>query len=201
MMQQPTVAPVRVFPSEELLRAAAVAAARFACNGSAGRVLGDPVFNTVTEGRAQWKGYSACGDLAHYVLRELGFRDEHVLNRSDDGGQVPWRTGVNLSRIVYSSSPAFVWAKPKLRPKPGDILYMAPAEHVCVLEALDEGAASIATFDYGQFNYTLGKPSGKRCVRAFAASEKSLRVGARVLRGWLDIAKLPGLLPPPTALV
>lgn len=200
-MEQSSTAAPRSFPDEETLRIAAVAAARFACNGSAGRVLGDPVFNAVTEGRAKWKGYSACGDLAHYVLRELGFRDEHILNRSDDGGQVPWRMGVNLSRIVYSLTPAFVWARPALRPKPGDILYMAPPEHVCVLEALDEGAASVATFDYGQFNYALGKPSGKRCVRAFAAGENSLRVGARVLRGWLDISKLPGLLPPPTALV
>ncbi|MCC6644846.1 MAG: hypothetical protein IT374_04655, partial [Polyangiaceae bacterium] len=57
--------PARRFVDEATLRAAAVEAARFACNGAAGRVLGDPVFELVTEGRNRWKGYSACGDLAH----------------------------------------------------------------------------------------------------------------------------------------
>ena len=193
--------PKRRFLNEDELRAAAVAAARFACNGAAGRLLGDPVFDLVTEGRAKWKQYSACGDLIHYVLKQIGFNDEHILNRDDDGGTVPWKVGVNISRIVYSSGPAFIWARLALRPKPGDILYLAPPEHVCVLESIDEAAATIATFDYGQFNYAVGKPSGKRTVHAFAARDKSLRVGARVLRGWLDISKLPGLLLPPSATV
>ena len=193
--------PVRRFSSEYELRAAAVTAANFACNGDAGRVLGDPVFDSVTEGRATWKQYSACGDLAQYVLKEVGVRDEHIVNRNDDGGTVPWKIGANLSDIVYRTGNAFIWAKPELRPKPGDILYLAAPEHVCVLEAINEDAATIATFDYGQFNYAVGKPSGKRCVHAFAARVGGLRVGARVLRGWLDISKLPGLLPSPTAIV
>jgi hypothetical protein len=137
-MASPTVVPQRRFLDEATLRAAAVDAARFACNGAAGRVLGDPVFELVTEGRNRWKGYSACGDLAHYVLRELGYRDERVLNRDDDGGEVPWKVGANLSRLVFGTGDAFVWAKGTRRPKPGDILYVAPPEHVCVLEELDE---------------------------------------------------------------
>jgi hypothetical protein len=190
------VCPPRRVSSEGELRARAVDVARFACNGDAGRVLGDPVFDAVTEGRARWKQYSACGDLAHYVLKELGFRDERIVNRDDDGGSLHWTTGANLSRLVYSSGDAFVWAKPALRPRPGDILYVAPPEHVCVLELMAEDAGAIATFDYGQFDYALGKPAGKRCVRTFALVEgKTLRVGSRVLRGWLDISKLPGLLP------
>ena len=43
--------------SEPTLRAAAVEIARFACNGSVGRVQGDPLFDAVTEGRSKWKGY------------------------------------------------------------------------------------------------------------------------------------------------
>lgn len=70
-MEQPSVAPLRSFLDEDTLRATALEIARFACNGAAGRVQGDPVFNAVTEGRGKWKGYSACGDLAHYLLREL----------------------------------------------------------------------------------------------------------------------------------
>ena len=77
--------PARTYPSEDALRAEAVRIACHACDGGKGRVFGEPVFDAVTEGRQKWKGYAACGDLPHYVLRELGFRDEHILNREDDG--------------------------------------------------------------------------------------------------------------------
>jgi len=186
--------PARRFVDEATLRAAAVEAARFACNGAAGRVLGDPVFEVVTERRNRWKGYSACGDLAHYVLRELGFRDERVLNRDDDGGRAPWQSGTNLSRLIFATGDAFVWAKRDLRPRPGDILYLAPPEHVCVLERLDEEHGRIATFDYGLWDNTLNKPAGRAREASFGVGTTALRVGARVLRGWLDLARLPGLL-------
>ncbi len=186
--------PARRFVDEATLRGAAVEAARFACNGAAGRVLGDPVFDLVTEGRSRWKGYSACGDLAHYVLRELGVRDERVVNRDDDGGHVAWKVGANLSRLVFATGDAFVWAKRDLRPKPGDILYLAPPEHVCVLERLDEEHGRIATFDYGLWDSTANKPAGRARATSFAVGATALRVGARVLRGWLDLARLPGLL-------
>jgi hypothetical protein len=184
------------FASETKLRRAAVETARFACNGEAGRVLGDPVFEIVTEGRNHWRGYSACGDLAHYVLRELGYRDEAVLNRNDDGGTVPWRIGKNLARLVFASGKAFIWARNDRRPEPGDILYVAPPEHVAVLESIDEAAGKIATFDYGQWDSKAQKPLGIRKVSRFAVKNGSLHVGSRVLRGWLDIARLPGLLTP-----
>lgn len=182
------------FANEGELRSAAVALARHACNGDDGRVLGDPVFDEVTEGRARWPGYSACGDLAHFVLSRLGFRDERVVNRNDDGGTVPWRVGANLSRLVYRAGGAFVWARPGLRPKPGDILYVAAPEHVCVLEAIDDVAAMIATFDYGQWDAKRGKPAGRRCVRPLTRANGVLRVGSRSLRGWLDISRLPGMV-------
>jgi hypothetical protein len=193
-MTQPEVAPGARFLDEPTLRAAAVEIARFACNGSVGRVQGDPVFDAVTEGRDKWKGYSACGDLAHYVLRELGYRDERVLNRNDDGGRVPWQSGTNLSRLVFGAGAAFVWARGELRPRPGDILYLAPPEHVCVLERLDEASGTIATFDYGQWDHATNKPAGRGRTSPFAATPSVLRIGARVLRGWLDLARLPGLL-------
>jgi hypothetical protein len=191
-MEQSPVAPLRRFLEEDTLRAAAVEAARFACNGTAGRVLGDPVFELVTEGRNHGKGYSACGALAHHVLRELGCRDERVLNR--DGDSMPWRTGGNLSRLVFGSGDAFVWARGARRPKPGDVLYLAPPEHVCILEHLDEERGRIVTFDYGLWDDATNKPAGRARESTFAASEGWLRVGARVLRGWLDVARLPGLL-------
>jgi hypothetical protein len=135
--------------------------------------------------------------LAQYLLAQLGVADESLVNRDSDGGCEAWRTGKNLSRIVYQSGSAFVWTKPNLQPKPGDILYVAMPEHVCVLEHLDEPARTLSVFEYGQWDSKTNKPSGKRSVLKFGVSAKELKVGQRVLRGWLDIARIPGLLHPP----
>ena len=190
--------PARTYPSEDALRAEAVRIARYACDGDKGRVFGDPVFDAVTEGRQKWKGYSACGDLPHYVLRELGFRDERILNREDDGGVLPWKIGANLSRIVFNPLGAFVWASGDKRPKPGDVLYMSKSEHVAVLEELDERAGCIATYDYGQWDYQAVKAAGKRKVNPFTVEGRALKIGKRTLHGWLDLARLPGLIVPAT---
>jgi hypothetical protein len=104
--------------------------------------------------------------------------------------------GVNLSRVVYQSGKAFVWAKLGVLPKPGDVLYVSSPEHVCVLESLDEQAGTIAVLEYGQWDSKAQKPSGKRRVTKFAADSKNMKVGNRYLRGWLDIARIPGLLQP-----
>lgn len=190
--------PARTYPTEDALRAEAVRIARHACDGDKGRLFEDPVFEAVTEGRQKWKGYSACGDLCQYVLRELGLRDERILNRDDDAGVVPWQIGKNLSKLVLGSGPAFVWAYGARRPKPGDILYMSKSEHVAVLEALDEGAGRITTFDYGLWDPATGKAAGKLRTNAFAAKGSSLMIGTRTLHGWLDLARLPGLIVPAT---
>ena len=52
----------------------------------------------------------------------------------------------------------------------------------------------IATFDYGLWDSTVNMPAGRARETSFAVVGSSLRVGARVLRGWLDLARLPGLL-------
>ncbi len=186
--------PTRTYPSEEVLRVEAVRIARYACNGDQGRIFGDPVFEQVTEGRQKWKGYSACGDLAQYVLKELGFRDERIVNREDDGGVLPWAMGKNLSKIVFNPLGAFVWARGSARPRPGDILYMSKPEHVAVLDELKEEQSSIVTCDYGQFDAAAGKPSGGRRTSTFTARGRTLMIGKRTLHGWLDLAKLPGLI-------
>ncbi|HMA93589.1 MAG TPA: hypothetical protein VKP30_12930 [Polyangiaceae bacterium] len=193
--------PSRQYTNEDALRTAAVEIARFACDGDNGRALGDPVFEAVTEGRAKFKGYSACGDLAQYTLAELGVTDETLINRDTDGGTEAWKMGKNLSRIVYQSGSAFVWAKVDLRPKPGDILYVAVPEHVCVLEKLEDDAGTISVFEYGQWDAKRQKPSGKRTVTKFSVGAKNLKVGNRTLRGWLDIVRIPGLLQSPRASV
>jgi hypothetical protein len=182
------------FPDEDTLRETALALADEACNGDDGRLLGDPVFHDVTEGRARWPGYFSCGDLPHWMLAQMGFQNEKIVNRNDDGGVVPWKVGANLSRLVFGTGKAFVWARKDLRPKPGDVLYVLPPEHVCVLESIDEKAGTITTFDYGQWDAKKGKPKGSRRVSTFRSSGSQLLVGKRVLRGWLDLSRLPGIL-------
>lgn len=188
--------PTGPFATEDELRQAALAIARYACNGDEGRVLGDPVFEEVTEKRNHWPKYSACGDMPQFMLMRLGLRDERILNRSDDGGTQLWSIGQNLSKLVFRTGKSFVWTSITKRPKPGDVLYVAMPEHVCVLEKLDEKAGTIATFDYGLFDAKKGKPAGRRCVSRFRVQGKQLLVGNRILRGWLDIARIPGLLAP-----
>ncbi len=182
------------FPSEDALRARAVELATEAVCGDAGCVRGDPIFEEVTEGRYRWPGYSGCGDLPHWMLDRLGFDDEKIVNRDDDHGVVPWRVCVNLSRLVYRTGSVFVWAKGARRPKPGDILYELPPEHVAVLESLDEASGKITVLEYGQFDRKRGKPSAHRATGTFRSRYGQLYVGARVLRGWVDIARLRGLI-------
>jgi len=129
-------------------------------------------------------------------LGELGVRDERIVNRDDDEGVVPWQIGKNLSKIVFGSGSAFVWAYGLRRPKPGDILYVSRPEHVCVLEELDEAAGRIVTFDYGQWDYRKVKAAGKRITRPFAVEGRKFKVGKRTLHGWLDLSRLPGLVVP-----
>lgn len=149
----------------ELLRAVMIANARFACNGATGRNQGDPIFEEVVEGRQRWPGYSSCADLVHWCLRRAGFRDERVLNREDDDGSLPWRMGVNISRLVYATGSAFSWWKPG-RPfdlEPGDMALIGEngQEHVFIAAAVT--ADNVISYDYGQwFN---GKHGGRQVTR------------------------------------
>jgi hypothetical protein len=128
------------------------------------------------------------------VLRELGHRDERVVNRDGDGDRMPWRAGGKLSHLVFWIGRRIRLGEGRARPKPGDVLYLAPPEHACILEHLDEERGRVATFDDGLWDDATNKPAGRARESTFAAIEGWLRVGARVLRGWLDVARRPGLL-------
>lgn len=147
-----TVAPAPVL-DEPLVRRVMVANARFACNDATGRNRGDPVFDEVVEGRQKWSGYSGCADLIHWALRRAGFRDEAILNREDDDGTVPWRMGVNISRLVYATGHAFEWAQPgePHRLKPGDMAFMGEGSqaHVCIVD--EASGDQMTSYDYGLF--------------------------------------------------
>ena len=177
------------------LRAAALNLAAFAVNGDTGRNTGDPVFEWVTEGRqskdeklraqgVKEAPYSSCADLAHWMLMCLGCRDEKVINRSGDGGTVPWKMIVNVSRLV--GSPWYVVAKPGQFPEPGDITHVANdpgSDHIAVLEDVDLVNGVAHTFDYGQ-------PYGRHCTRHVSVFSSYYVLGNRRLRGWIDLSKV-----------
>ncbi len=156
--------------SEELARKAMVSLCAHAVGDSGQRIEGDPVFERVTEGRTKnAPTYSACGDLPHWAWRCLGVRNEKIVNRSDDGGAIPWAMGVNISRIVYSTGSAFVPTTELTAFKQagwlgGDTLFVTSPEHVMVAAQevrLAVGSVVVASFyEYGQFDKKLGKRSG-----------------------------------------
>lgn len=182
-----------------VLRAAAVALARFAVNAPTGRTVGDPVHEWVTEGRrkqyedalaagAEWAvkmaphgGYSSCGDEAQWLLMCLGVRDERYVNRSGDGGVHPWVSGVNIARLC--ALPAYVKASAGQAPRPGDITHVTNADHVAVSESFRPDLGSASSCDYGQ-------PHAAYRERAVVQRGATWIVGGRVLAGWVDIELL-----------
>lgn len=194
--------------SVKKLADASVAIAKYLVNGYEGRGLGDPVFEWVTEGRRkQWQaafdrgdewavklakvgGYSACGDMCAAVLWLLGVRDESIVNRSSDGGKVPWVVGQNLGKLrynkVFENYDASYRGHTFTR---GDVIYLTTgADHVCVA---GDGDAVVTTYDYGQWK---SKPDGivLACAndRPVGASGRSIVLSGRVLVGWLPLMGL-----------
>lgn len=181
-------------------RRVAVALARWAAVDDQGRPrgLGDPVHEAVTEGRRmqyekalaagqEWAkklpGYFSCGDLAHWLLARLGVRDERLVNRSDDGGVIPWRAAENLFRI--QRHPAFVAAGGGKVPQPGDILHLLQhGGHVDVLLEWDLVRYVAVVAAYGQ-------PYGAQRTRSILPTKSGgwLLDGAP-LTGWLDLDAL-----------
>jgi hypothetical protein len=112
-------------------RKRAVAWLEYAC-------LGNPALDSVRhleikEGRTG-KGYSSCGDLAHWMLFRLGVRSPWI-NRKEHRG---WACGMNVSRLVAHAVP---YTGQRL--EGGDIIVIAndwPAGHdahvVCIVDTL-----------------------------------------------------------------
>ncbi len=195
----------------EAIRHAAVAIAIYACDGFAGRVVGDKVFEYVTEKRQSQNirarkhnpniyPYLSCGDLAHYMLFAIGCRDEKLVNRDTDGGDIPWRVGVNISRL--SGHPAFVAASKTFSAKPGDILCAVSdkpgSEHASILVSADVEDEIITTCDYGQKIKQTSRPDGemvdggiqKRLPLVFKNGRWCIGL-SKYLLGYLDISKVP----------
>ena len=181
---------VHLADSDMVLRAC-VALAQYATMATE-RTLGDPVFDFVTEGRAVWPKYSACGDLGQFVAWAIGCRDPKVVNRDHGMGDNHWDMGMNLSKLIYGTGKLFTWAKPGILPVPGCLLYVSMSEHVCVLEKWDAKTKQAITHDFGMWNYVSNHPAGKRTVHSVTQrADGKWRIGPRTLQGWLDFSKLP----------
>ena len=172
-----------------------------------GLCVGDELFEEVTEGRAHWAKYSACGDLASWLLFMLGVRDEKLVNRTNDGGRVPWRMGKNISSLVYASGKAWTnYARAKTAratdpfvsviPRLGDIVYVGEVaatgkvsrEHVCVMRST--AGNRVKTYDYGQVSPVTGLPAGFLRESAWLSTANTLMIGDRRVLGWVDLERL-----------
>jgi hypothetical protein len=109
----------------------------------------------------------------------LGCRDERLVNRGTDGGELPWQVGANISRLV--GHPAYRGAPTRpgdgRAPGLGDVLHVVGPDHVSVLLTTGE---RWATADYGQ-------PYGMQRDCPIAWRVDGLWVRGRRLAGWLDL--------------
>lgn len=172
----------------------ALALAAYAVNDGQGRDAGDEVHELVTEGRTlaneqrRARGspevpYSSCTDLATWVLASMGCVDESLINRSDDGGRIPWQIGASLPRLVRA--PSYQQAAAGGTPAAGDILFLADrGGHVAVLRVWDELAGLVTTDDYGQ-------PYGRRRHRTLMRQGGVWTLDGRPLGGWIDLDAVP----------
>ena len=177
----------------------ACALALYAVNGDAGRGVGDPVHEEVTEGRRRqyetalkagqaWAltlqrtggGYHSCGDLAAWVLYRLGCRDERLVNRTDDGGIRAWQPGRNVAAI--NGSRYYTKAGRGAVPDRGDILFLLKnGGHLAVLIEWDDAGGTVTSADYGQ-------PYGRKRVRKLRQDGRGgWTLDGSALDGWLDL--------------
>jgi len=111
----------------------------------------DPRYQQVTEGRDKpTKGYSSCGDLAHWLYFRLGFRLPWV-NRAEHLG---WRLRRNVSALCWPPAPARDHA-PDDKFEAGDVFILwgrhdtRDAHVVCAVDHIPEQRV-LLTAEYGQ---------------------------------------------------
>lgn len=157
-----------------------------------GGSVGDPLFEEVTQGRADAKGYSACGDLINFVLYRIGCRDPGIVNRAESQDGLKWHITENLGRPVSGAKRVGAWVpyKKGLLPRPGDLYLIGqwPDEIQHMGVVLRAGPSSWLTADYGGVN-ELGQQSSGIGERAFDGT----RLGKlrRRVQGWIDIDLIP----------
>jgi hypothetical protein len=150
----------------------------------------DTIFSYVTQGRQRFKGYSSCGDLAHFVLYAMGCTDKRILNRTDAELGTSWEVGKNISKLVSGAKALECWRTLQDGlPQKGDIVLIGDfskkqMEHVCVVKEWLEGGTPVTTYDYGQFDVV---PCSKLISRVFNGTQ----LGNRDVVGYIDIESVP----------
>lgn len=171
----------------------------------------DPIFEWVTEGRqrentrrrAQQRAagaakievpYSACGDGCQATASLCGVRTEKIVNRSSDGGSVPWVVGANLWR--FSQATIFQHAGAEL-PKLGDIVYVQSPDHVFIaLSDAVEGETQRRA-EYGRLKAIGMGPRAGDIIRSGCGTHLVQRengkwkLGDRYLYGFIPATSLP----------
>jgi hypothetical protein len=188
-------------PSPELTldvwRSAAVALCEYACGYEAGRSKDDEVYREVTEhrdgpGPEQRRRYSSCGDLAHWLYKRLGIREEWM-NRTDDGAFGPWKPGANVSRLWGGGCPIDRAPPndPDWMPEPGDVvLIWNTGVDAHVMVALGRAGATLRTANYGAGGMSpLAAPGAKISGKALTRQDGKPFYGTRQIQRYLPLAE------------
>jgi hypothetical protein len=158
----------KVKPPLEIWRMCAKALCEWACGYANGRSKLDPVYIAVTEGRdgptdKERKSYSSCGDLAHWMLKRLGLREDWV-NRTDDNLFGPWMPVANVTNLHGTKCPIEFIPKSDWSPDSGDIILVwLTGYDVHVMVVLDpprEG--KLRTANYGASGMSASTVTGAK---------------------------------------
>ncbi len=189
--------------SSVALRTRAAELLKLAGKNYQGRRQWDPVFEAVTEGRQRPK-YSACGDLGHWLLYRLGFR-HHWINRDEAFG---WSQYVNVTRLTaIAAGGGNEYAR---LVEPGDLVYAGDVlvvyahdndrVHVMVVYGNGDDSAAAAvelrpgthlkTCEYGQWNSSFGRPSGKLSCHVVDVLQGKVLIGTAPLDSVLSLDDL-----------
>jgi len=179
----------------DVWRAAAVALCEHACGRDVGRTKDDAVYLEVTEkrdgpGPEQRRRYSSCGDLAHWLYKRLGVREEW-LNRTDDGAFGPWRPGANISRLWGGACP-FDQVPPNdaaWMPEAGDVvLIWNTGVDAHVMVALGRDGPALRTANYGAGGMSpLASPGAKIASKVLTFQHGKHFYGSRQVQRYLPL--------------
>lgn len=161
--------------------------------------VGEDEFMTITQGRAETakatKGFfSTCGELAMFLLHQMGYRGE-CLNRG-----LLAKHGEEFRAYRYGQNMAYLFTRAKKgghfvpfiagkQPLPGDICYITNAdgsgEHVLVFKEMQ--GDTLVSYDGGQ---TFSTNKWDQCAKIRERKLVGKQLGDRTLHGWLDISTL-----------
>lgn len=164
------------------LRCLAVRLLEWACRG--GNIgKDDERYTHVTEGRdstpAEQKTYSSCGDLAHWMLFQLGVRLPWI-NRDEHRG---FAQQVAVNRLYPSpigpNPCAHHWDERRL--EGGDVVVIGTADdkHLHVVCIVDQGPDYLCTAEYGASGMRVGGIGGHLVTHEHY---DGIRLGTRLIR-------------------